>query len=213
MSPCHKCGAMVAHGDRFCGICGSLQAELSATESVSEPEERQKPSAALPSFSSEPPPLQAQEVEPFAEATASPDIEYSGLEATLIEPAPPSAAQADVADPTNISTELSTPQYPGGGGTIGRERQGWTSPRAGRAGSTGGLQRSPSKQLTVGTLLNGRYEIVRRIGGGGMGAVYYAKDKNLGDAPRAVKEMIQSELDESQHEKAVGDFRRESMLL
>ena len=62
-------------------------------------------------------------------------------------------------------------------------------------------------------MLNNRYEIVRRIGGGGMGAVYYAKDKNLGDAPRAVKEMIQSELDESQHEKAVGDFRRESMLL
>jgi serine/threonine-protein kinase len=54
---------------------------------------------------------------------------------------------------------------------------------------------------------------VKRIGGGGMGAVYYAKDKNLGDQPRAVKEMIQSHLDESQQEKAVADFRRESMLL
>ncbi len=84
----------------------------------------------------------------------------------------------------------------------------------GRAsGSTGDLKRSQSKQLTPGMVLNARYEIVRRIGGGGMGAVYYAKDKNLGDAPRAVKEMIQSQLDESQHEKAIGDFRRESMLL
>ncbi|HEX8686865.1 MAG TPA: protein kinase, partial [Pyrinomonadaceae bacterium] len=45
------------------------------------------------------------------------------------------------------------------------------------------------------------------------GAVYYAKDRNLGDAPRAVKEMIQTHIDESQQEKAVADFRRESMLL
>jgi serine/threonine-protein kinase len=61
--------------------------------------------------------------------------------------------------------------------------------------------------------LNGRYEIVRRIGGGGMGAVYLAKDRNLGDAPRAVKEMVESHLDPSQHEKAIGDFKRESLLL
>jgi serine/threonine-protein kinase len=67
--------------------------------------------------------------------------------------------------------------------------------------------------LEPGTVLNGRYEIAKRIGGGGMGAVYYAKDKNLGEAPRAVKEMIQSHLDESQQEKAIADFRRESMLL
>jgi serine/threonine-protein kinase len=46
-----------------------------------------------------------------------------------------------------------------------------------------------------------------------MGAVYLAKDRHLGDAPRAVKEMIETHLDESQHEKAVGDFKRESLLL
>ncbi len=79
-------------------------------------------------------------------------------------------------------------------------------------GSTGGNRRT-SKQLEPGVLLNGRYEIVRRIGGGGMGAVYLAKDRHLGDAPRAVKEMIETHLDESQHEKAVGDFKRESLLL
>ncbi|HEX8556792.1 MAG TPA: protein kinase [Pyrinomonadaceae bacterium] len=79
-------------------------------------------------------------------------------------------------------------------------------------GRTGGSRRSAS-QLDPGTVLYGRYEIVKRIGGGGMGAVYYAKDRNLGDAPRAVKEMIQTHLDESQQEKAVADFRRESMLL
>jgi len=38
-------------------------------------------------------------------------------------------------------------------------------------------------------------------------------DRNLGDAPRAVKEMVESHLDPSQHEKAIGDFKRESLLL
>jgi len=79
-------------------------------------------------------------------------------------------------------------------------------------GTTGG--HAPAvKQLASNTVLNGRYEIVRRIGGGGMGAVYLAKDRNLGDAPRAVKEMIESHLDPNQHEKAIGDFKRESLLL
>lgn len=78
--------------------------------------------------------------------------------------------------------------------------------------NTGGHQPT-IKQLDPGTVLNNRYEIVRRIGGGGMGAVYLAKDRNLGDAPRAVKEMVETHLDESQHEKAIGDFKRESLLL
>ncbi|MGH9944502.1 MAG: protein kinase domain-containing protein, partial [Pyrinomonadaceae bacterium] len=89
--------------------------------------------------------------------------------------------------------------------------------RARRYESTGKLRggggTGAHKQLEAGAILHARYEIARRIGGGGMGAVYLAKDRNLGDAPRAVKEMIQSQLDEAQHEKAVNDFRRESMLL
>jgi serine/threonine-protein kinase len=79
--------------------------------------------------------------------------------------------------------------------------------------STTGGHRPVVKQLAANTVLNGRYEIVRRIGGGGMGAVYLAKDRNLGDAPRAVKEMVESHLDPAQHEKAIGDFKRESLLL
>jgi len=74
-------------------------------------------------------------------------------------------------------------------------------------------RRSKPKALTGGKVLNNRYEIVRRIGGGGMGAVYLAKDRNLGEAPRAVKEMIESHIDDAQHEKAIADFKRESLLL
>lgn len=74
-------------------------------------------------------------------------------------------------------------------------------------------RRSKPQALESGKVLNNRYEVVRRIGGGGMGAVYLAKDRNLGDAPRAVKEMIESHLDDAQHEKAIADFKRESLLL
>src|SRR5688572_19066946 len=81
-----------------------------------------------------------------------------------------------------------------------------------KKGNTGGHQPAV-KQLDPGSVLNARYEIVRRIGGGGMGAVYLAKDRNLGDAPRAVKEMVEAHLDPGLHEKAIGDFKRESLLL
>src|SRR2546426_2708441 len=74
-------------------------------------------------------------------------------------------------------------------------------------------KKSRPKALATGKILNNRYEIVRRIGGGGMGAVYLAKDRNLGDAPRAIKEMIESHIDDAQHLKAIADFKRESLLL
>ena len=81
-----------------------------------------------------------------------------------------------------------------------------------KKGTTGGHQPT-IKQLDPGSVLNGRYEIVRRIGGGGMGAVYLAKDRNLGDAPRAVKEMVEAHLDPALHEKSIADFKREAVLL
>src|SRR5438128_1766010 len=81
------------------------------------------------------------------------------------------------------------------------------------AADTGGKRKARPKTLAAGKILSNRYEIVRRIGGGGMGAVYLAKDRNLGEALRAVKEMIESHLDDAQHEKAIADFKRESLLL
>lgn len=74
-------------------------------------------------------------------------------------------------------------------------------------------RRSGLKPLAEGTVLNNRYDIVRKIGGGGMGAVYLACDRNLGGVQRAVKEMVQSHIEEEQQEKAVEDFKRESMIL
>ncbi len=80
-------------------------------------------------------------------------------------------------------------------------------------GDTDSRKASKLKQLPEGTVLNGRYEIVRKIGGGGMGAVYLASDNNLGGVLRAVKEMVQAHIEEDQQEKAINDFKRESMIL
>ena len=78
---------------------------------------------------------------------------------------------------------------------------------------TDGRKAAKLKPLPEGAVLNGRYEIVRKIGGGGMGAVYLASDNNLGGVLRAVKEMVQAHIEEEQQEKAINDFKRESMIL
>ncbi|MBA2495094.1 MAG: protein kinase [Acidobacteria bacterium] len=93
-----------------------------------------------------------------------------------------------------------------------KESRSNTKPNIG-VGDTDGKGRSKLKPLDEGTILNERYEIVRKIGGGGMGAVYLASDKNLGGVLRAVKEMVQSYIEEQQQDKAVNDFKRESLLL
>ena len=68
-------------------------------------------------------------------------------------------------------------------------------------------------QLEPGTLLLDRYLIVQRVGGGGMGSVYQAKDKRLADRLCAVKEMIEMFADQNQRAKAVEDFKREAEVL
>src|SRR3954467_10041748 len=114
--------------------------------------------------------------------------------------------------PEELATTLNPDQEYADQGTGELVPTGEASPKTSRADSVPDRRPKP-KALTAGKVLNHRYEIVRRIGGGGMRAVYLAKDRNLGDAPRAVKEMIESHLDDAQHEKAIADFKRESLLL
>jgi serine/threonine-protein kinase len=96
--------------------------------------------------------------------------------------------------------------------TTATEQRGHTAPNIGLV-DTDGRKGAKLKPLEEGTILNNRYEIIRKIGGGGMGAVYLASDNNLGGVLRAVKEMVQAHIEEEQQAKAIEDFRRESMIL
>lgn len=201
MPECQSCGARVSPGEHFCGNCGmSLEPSSPVLNTVA------------PNVGDE------EQVQPGDSRRWANTLDDD----TPAVKDQPEAAPAEVKEPsgsletTFVAPESDEPSKPissnslGGSFTDNVAAPGKTSTP--KEGTTGG-HRPSVKQLASGTVLNGRYEIVRRIGGGGMGAVYLAKDRNLGDAPRAVKEMVESHLDPTQHEKAIGDFKRESLLL
>ena len=209
MTECNACGARVHANEHYCGNCGaqlihnsveldSLSATLGDEDNV-QPREGREWATTLDPEEAEQTPITAEQ--PVYEAAPAAEVrEPSGsLETTVVPP-----------EELNDSAPRISSNSLGGSFTDNVQAPGKTStPRE----STTGGHRPTVKQLATNTVLNGRYEIVRRIGGGGMGAVYLAKDRNLGDAPRAVKEMVESHLDTAQHEKAIGDFKRESLLL
>ena len=69
--------------------------------------------------------------------------------------------------------------------------------------------------LPKGTVLQGRYEIIRTVNIGGMGTVYQARDKRFTKVARlcAVKEMINSAPDPHLRELSIKNFEREANIL
>lgn len=126
---------------------------------------------------------------------------------SIMEKSAPEAEKESIIEPPTPAVIVPTVETP-----PVAENKSFTQPNL--VGSdTDGKRKQKLQTLDEGTVLNSRYEIVRKIGGGGMGAVYLASDKNLGGVLRAVKEMVQSYIEEEQQDKAVNDFKRESLLL
>lgn len=184
MTLCSECGANVAPGESFCGACGTRQQQPVEPPVVSDGESVAADSGSL-------------------------STEADAVTAEQKTEAPVNSETPAVEGTTSIAEE-SVPTTASGTGQLAESSE--FLPMTSRPDDVRGKRPKP-KALAGGKVLNHRYEIVRRIGGGGMGAVYLAKDSNLGGAPRAVKEMIESHLDDTQHEKAIADFKRESLLL
>jgi tRNA A-37 threonylcarbamoyl transferase component Bud32 len=185
MAKCLECGTATVPGEPFCSNCGTKNPVPATVSSVSD-------SPGKPSSDA-----------------AGDDRESSGAAAT-ISPEEADQAVSEAANESASSEDKLLSSDSLGGSATGEVPI--QVKHTIKKGDTGG-RKITIKQLDPGNVLNARYEIVRRIGGGGMGAVYLAKDRNLGDAPRAVKEMVEAHLDPAQHEKAIGDFKRESLLL
>src|SRR6202167_2129677 len=67
--------------------------------------------------------------------------------------------------------------------------------------------------LEAGTVLQGRYQIQRLLGGGGMGMVYLANDQRLANRPCAIKEMVDHFIDQAQRIEPTDSFAREADTL
>lgn len=186
MAFCHQCGVQIAENEDPCHACGESQAVGGDAHDPIELREESTPQSEE-AVGAEP---RGAESEPTDEVLA----ESNGASQIKID-IPQDDSEAPVSNTENDTTEAAA---------------GDTSTAIGS--DTGG--RKPGlKPLAEATLLAGRYQIVRKIGGGGMGAVYLATDRNLGGVERAVKEMVQSSIEEEQQKKAIEDFRRESTIL
>jgi serine/threonine protein kinase len=75
---------------------------------------------------------------------------------------------------TSVQCEKCTTPLPLSDQTLATSGQGWSVPAA-----EGIISSTPLVQLSPGTSVGSRYEIVRLLGQGGMGAVYQAHDKEL----------------------------------
>jgi serine/threonine-protein kinase len=67
--------------------------------------------------------------------------------------------------------------------------------------------------LNADTLLQQRYRILRKIGGGGMGTVYLAEDNRLPGRRCAIKEMSPAQLAPGDRNWSIEAFRQEAQIL
>ncbi len=202
MAECVGCGANLAVGERYCGSCGTKNLAFSEEAILAEQ-----------AFESSSQPHPEAVIEPEPEPAVAGASVKTGKQTGELNDEPRlevTPAKEEVAAPPPVEFQPISSDSLGGSATDNVPSAGTSN--VGHKGTTGG-HKPAIKQLDPGSVLNGRYEISRRIGGGGMGAVYLAKDRNLGDASRAVKEMVEAHLDPAMHEKAIGDFKRESLLL
>jgi serine/threonine-protein kinase len=84
------------------------------------------------------------------------------------------------------------------------------TPKSNPTGQKSGSLPGP---LAPGTVLQHRYEIVRLLGGGGMGMVYLAHDERLSKRPCAIKEMVDHFIDPQQRIEANQYFAQEADTL
>ncbi|MBI3669651.1 MAG: tetratricopeptide repeat protein [Acidobacteria bacterium] len=109
---------------------------------------------------------------------------------------------ATLADQARVSEDATIVEKPG---RVSGVATGWSVPAPAQA--TGGYAASLAV-LHPGTLLGNRYEIIRQLGQGGMGAVYQAKDREV-DRMVAVK-VIRPEL--AGHPEILQRFKQELIL-
>ncbi len=236
MRLCQECGSEVADIDQFCPFCGlalqpfavepslyepideidGLSAEPTGDELLSISDGQAKPEASLLSESGMDIDVPSEDDEEHDIDDATLNEKDAGSEVVLTVD-----GESAVQDISKLESSTPDPEVqddnandPDAVPVVIAER-----PSAADQGTTPNFEattdgkRSGLKPLSEGVILNNRYDIVRKIGGGGMGAVYLANDRNLGGVQRAVKEMVQAHIEESQQAKAIEDFRRESMIL
>jgi serine/threonine-protein kinase len=83
--------------------------------------------------------------------------------------------------------------------------------RQGRSGRAS--RRARKSLLQPGHVFFNRYEVIKRVGGGGMGNVYQARDIRLSSRNCAIKEMIDLYSESEEHERTLKEFEREASLL